>query len=431
MFENRGVDDLPLMPLPTPGASHTAAGILHADLDSFYASVAQRDDPSLKGRPVLIGGGPNGGVVLAASYEAKAYGVRGGMGGREAYRRCPQAVTVRTDFTAYVEASKRVFEIFRDTTPLVEGISIDEAFLDVRGLRRLVGSPESIARGLRARVAAEVGLPISVGVARTKYLAKVASQVSKPDGLLVVEPAEELEFLHPLPVELLWGVGPVTSRALRSRGITTVGELAAADRDRLADLVGRAAGHHLWALANLFDPRPVRTGRRRGSVGSQSALGSARRPHSPEELDAVLLGLLDRVTRRLRAGERIGRTITLRLRFDDFTRATRSTTLRNPTGTTAIWLEVARGLLVQAHPLIAARGCTLLGISISGLADARTEQPELPLFGPDTAPVDRAVDAVRRRFGNEALSRGALVGRRIGFEAPLLPDRASGTGPDD
>ncbi len=421
MFDNGRVSEPALVPVPTAGTPPGSADIIHADLDSFYASVEQRDDPALRGRPVLVGGG----VVLAASYEAKAHGVHGGMGGRRALRLCPDAVVVPARFDAYVAASRAVFAIFRDTTPLVEGLSIDEAFLDVGGLRRLVGEPAEIAARLRARVRDEVGLPISVGVARTKYLAKVASAVSKPDGLLVVEPAREREFLHPLPVERLWGVGPVTTGKLHARGIRTVGQLAGWDPDTLADLVGRAAGRHLWALAHLFDPRPVETGRRRRSVGAQCALGPAGpgRRRTPEELDAVLVGLVDRVTRRLRAGERIGRTVTLRLRFDDYSRATRSTTIANPTGSTAQWLDAARGLLVAAGPMLADRGCTLLGISISGLASADAEQLELPLFAPGTDhAVDGVVDAVRRRFGTKAVSRGVLVGRELGFEAPQLPD---------
>src|SRR4051794_14823062 len=253
------------------------ASILHADLDSFFASVEQRDDPRLRGRPVIVGGG----VVLAASYEAKAYGVRSAMGGRTAARLCPDAIVVPPRFTAYVEASRRVFEVFHDTTPLVEGISIDEAFLDVGGLRRLAGEPEAIGAALRARIRSEVGLPISVGIARTKYLAKVASAVSKPDGLLLVPPDGEQEFLHPLPVERLWGVGAVTAAKLHADGIRTIGELARREELELSAAVGKAAGRHLHALANLRDPRPVEVGRRRRSIGSQSAMGRAGRRRTP------------------------------------------------------------------------------------------------------------------------------------------------------
>lgn len=397
-----------------------SASILHADLDSFFASVEQRDDPRLRGRPVIVGGG----VVLAASYEAKAHGVRSAMGGRQALRLCPDALVVPARFSAYVEASKQVFAIFDDTTPLVEGISIDEAFLDVGGLRRLVGQPEDIAASLRERVRDEVGLPISVGIARTKYLAKVASAVSKPDGLLAVDPYREEEFLHPLPVERLWGVGAITAAKLHAEGIRTIGELAGREESELRTTVGKAAGQHLWALANLLDPRPVEVGRRRRSIGSQCAIGRAGRPKSRDELDALLAGLVDRVARRLRAGERIGQTFTLRLRFDDFGRATRSATLAHSSAATATWLETGRRLLDAAWPLIEERGCTLLGVTISGLVDGRSQQLELPLFphGPHESGLDAALDRVRERFGSSVVTRGALVGRHTGLEMPTLPD---------
>ena len=400
--------------------SSETASILHADLDSFFASVEQRDDPRLLGRPVIVGGG----VVLAASYEAKAYGVRSAMGGRTASRLCPDAIVVPPRFTAYVEASRRVFEVFHDTTPLVEGISIDEAFLDVGGLRRLAGEPEVIGAALRERVRTEVGLPISVGIARTKYLAKVASAVSKPDGLLLVPPDGEQEFLHPLPVERLWGVGAVTAAKLHADGIRTIGELARREELELTAAVGKAAGRHLHALANLRDPRPVEVGRRRRSIGSQSAMGRAGRRRTREELEARLAALVDRVARRLRGGERIGRTFTLRLRFDDFTRATRSATLPRSTASTATWLETGRALLAAAWPMIEERGCTLLGITISGLVDASSEQLELPLFAEEVREdsLDVALDRVRDRFGSAAVTRAVLVGRQPGPEMPTLPD---------
>lgn len=404
----------------------TGGVILHADLDSFFASVEQRDDPRLRGRPVIVGGG----VVLAASYEAKAFGVRSAMGGRQAARLCPDAIVVPARFEAYVAASRAVFDIFRDTTPLVEGVSIDEAFLDVSGLRRLVGEPVDIAAALRRRVREEVGLPISVGIARTKYLAKVASAASKPDGLLLVPPHGEEHFLHPLPVERLWGVGAVTAAKLHADGIRTVGDLARREESELTHVVGKAAGRHLHALANLRDPRPVVVGRRRGSIGSQSAMGRSASRRTPEELEALLAALVDRVARRLRKGERTGRTFTLRLRFDDFTRATRSTTLRRSTAATADWLEAGRRLLRENWPLIEERGCTLLGITISGLADAsESEQLELPLglerLDPRVASppgLDGALDEVRQRYGGSAVTRAALIGRHAGVEMPTLPD---------
>ncbi len=287
------------------------ATILHADLDSFYASVEQRDDPALRGRPVIVGGG----VVLAASYEAKRYGVKTAMGGGEARRLCPHAVVVPPRISAYSDASKAVFEVFDDTTPLVEALSIDEAFLDVGGLRRVSGAPVEIAENLRREVLERVGLPITVGIARTKFLAKVASAVAKPDGLLVVPPEGELAFLRPLPVRRLWGVGAATEAKLLERGITTVADVARLAEPALVAMLGRAVGRHLHALAHNRDPRRVQVGRRRGSIGSQNALGW--RPRSPEEIDAILVGVVDRVTRRMRKANRVGRTVTVRLRFAD------------------------------------------------------------------------------------------------------------------
>jgi DNA polymerase IV len=392
------------------------ATILHADLDAFYASVEQRDDPALRGRPVIVGGG----VVLAASYEAKARGVRTAMGGRQALALCPEAVVVPPRLDAYTEASRAVFEVFERTTPVVEGLSIDEAFLDVSGLRRLAGPPVDIARRLRADVAASVGLPITVGVARTKFLAKVASAVGKPDGLLEVPPDGELAFLHPLPVERLWGVGAVTSAKLRERGITTVAEVARLPEDALVAVLGRASGRHLHALAHNRDPRRVEGGRRRRSIGSQRALG--RRPRTAAELDAVLIGLVDRVTRRLRSADRVGRTVVLRLRFGDFTRVTRSHTLPQPTAHTPVLLGALRALLDDAGPLLRERGVTLLGITVANLDDARAVQLTLPLDRARSGALDAALDGVRERFGAASLTRAVLLGRDIGPSVPILPD---------
>jgi DNA polymerase-4 len=390
--------------------------ILHADLDAFFASVEQRDDPRLRGRPVIVGGG----VVLAASYEAKACGVRTAMGGRQARRLCPNAVVVSPRHTAYSEASKAAFAVFRETTPLVEGLSIDEAFLDVRGLERLAGMPSEIAARLRRTVLEQVGLPITVGVARTKFLAKVASGVAKPDGLLVVPVDAELEFLHPLAVERLWGVGAVTSEKLRARGIRTVADVARIHPDALSAMLGRAAGRQLHALSHNRDPRPVRAGRRRGSIGSQRALGRARR--SPAEVDAILVGLVDRVTRRMRAAARVGRTVVLRLRFSDYTRATRSHTLPCATAHTGAILLTARGLLEESQPLIRGRGLTLVGISVANLENADAVQLPLPLERTAGPALDAALDDVRERFGTHAVTRAVLLGRDDGFIVPLLPD---------
>jgi DNA polymerase IV len=395
--------------------SMSKATILHADLDAFYASVEQRDDPRLRGRPVIVGAG----VVLAASYEAKAHGVRTAMGGAQARQLCPRAVVVPPRMGVYAKASKAVFEVFRQTTPLVEGLSIDEAFLDVGGLRRISGTPVEIATRLRRDVRERVGLPITVGVARTKFLAKVASGVAKPDGLLEVPPDGELAFLHPLPVERLWGVGPVTAGKLRDRGITSVGEVARLGEAALVSMVGQASGRHLHALAHNRDPRPVDTGRRRRSIGSQRALGRA--PRSPEDLDAVLIGLVERVARRMRGAGRAGRTVVLRLRFDDFTRATRSHTLPWPTSHSATILVTARALLATAMPMIRRQGITLVGVAVANLDDSGVIQLTLP-FERHNGDLDAALDQVRERFGTDAVTRAVLLGRDQGLTVPLLPD---------
>jgi DNA polymerase-4 len=390
--------------------------ILHADLDAFYASVEQRDDPRLQGLPVIVGGG----VVLAASYEAKAFGVRTAMGGGQARRLCPRAIVVEPRMSAYAEASKAVFEVFEQTSPLVEGLSIDEAFLDVGGLRRISGTPSGIAQRLRGEVRRRVGLPITVGVARTKFLAKVASGVAKPDGLLVVPPGGELAFLHPLPIERLWGVGRVTASKLRQRGLATVGDVAEVDEDVLVSMLGRASGRHLHDLAHDRDPRTVEVGRRRRSIGSQRALGRA--PTSPEALDAAVVGLVDRVTRRLRAAGRVGRTVVLRLRFDDFTRATRSHTLDRSTAETRTILDTVRGLQSTAMPLIERQGLTLVGVAVSDLDDASAVQLPLPFGRRIASNLDVALDDVRERFGSAAVTRAVLLGRDPGLSVPLLPD---------
>ena len=392
------------------------ATILHADLDSFFASVEQRDQPHLRGRPVIVGGG----VVLAASYEAKAHGVRTAMGGREAARLCPGAVVVPPRMRAYSEASRAVFEVFRDTTPLVEGLSIDEAFLEVGGLWRTAGAPAEIAARLRAEVDRRVGLPITVGVARTKFLAKVASAVAKPDGLLVVPPDGEEAFLHPLPVRRLWGVGPVTAQKLHDRGITTVGELARVEEVALRSMLGSASARHVHALANLMDPRPVTTRRRRRSMGSQRALGRWR--GTPGDLDDVLVGLVDRVTARLRDAGRVGRTVVLRLRFEDYSRATRSRTLPHATARTAEVLRALRELLAAVEDDVARRGLTLIGISVANLDADDAVQLPLPFGRRPTEELDRTIDAVRGRFGAAAIGRTGLLGRDPGIEMPTLDD---------
>jgi DNA polymerase IV len=392
------------------------ATILHADLDAFYASVEQRDDPRLRGHPVIVGGG----VVLAASYEAKAFGVRTAMGGRQARALCPSAIVVEPRMSAYSDASAAVFEVFDDTTPLVEGLSIDEAFLDVGGLRRVSGPAPDIAVRLRRAVRERVGLPITVGVARTKFLAKVASGVAKPDGLLVVPPDRELAFLHPLPVERLWGVGPVTADKLHDRGISSVGEVSELPEGTLVAMLGKAAGRHLHALAHNRDPRPVQVGRRRHSIGSQHALGWSRK--SPDDIDASVVALVDRVTRRMRAAGRVGRTVMLRLRFDDFSRATRSHTLPQATAQTQTILDAVRELLATVTPAIERRGLTLVGISVGNLHDDGAVQLALPFDHHRDTALDTALDEVRDRFGSTAVTRAVLLGRDQGLSVPLLPD---------
>ncbi len=396
-----------------------AASILHADLDSFYASVEQRDDPALRGRPVIVGAG----VVLAASYEAKAYGVRTAMGGHLARRLCPHAIVVPPRMSAYSEASRAVFDVFHDTTPVVEPLSVDEAFLDVSGLGRVAGTPVHIGATLRDRVRERVGLPITVGIARTKFLAKVASQQAKPDGLLLVPPDRELAFLHPLPVRSLWGVGAKTAEKLQVHGIHTVADVAELSETSLAAMVGGAMGRQLFCLSRNIDRRRVVTGVRRRSVGAQRALGRAGNAMSDSEIDAVVVNLVDRITRRMRAGGRTGRTVVLRLRFDDFGRATRSHTLPRATASTEVVLAAARQLVAAAGPLIAERGLTLIGFAVSNIDRDGAAQLELPFGGGgDPVAIDAAVDRVRERFGNAMLTRGVLVGRDPGLEMPMLPD---------
>jgi DNA polymerase IV len=393
------------------------AVILHADVDAFFASVEQRDDPRLRGRPTIVGGG----VVMAASYEARAYGVRGAMGGARARRLCPHAVVVEPRFSAYVEASNAVFDVFRRTAPHVEGLSMEEAFLDVGGMRRISGSPFEMAVRLRREVRERVGLPITVGVARTKFLAKIASGVAKPDGLLVVPPGNELALLHKLRVERLWGVGPATASRLHDRGIVTVGQLGALPEATLISWLGRASGRHLHRLAHNRDPRRVRAGRRRRSIGSQSALGRAT--SSRDALDVVVVALADRVARRMRTSGWVGRTVTLRLRFADFSRATRSLTLPGATAATPAVLDAARRLLAAAMSMIERRGLTLVGITVANLDDRGVGvQLALPLDGRWTAELDSAIDELRERYGPDAVTRAALLGRGRRLSTSLLPD---------
>ena len=394
------------------------ASILHADLDAFYASVEQRDNPALRGRPVIVGSG----VVLAASYEAKARGIYTTMNGRDAKRVCPEATVVPPRMRAYSEASKAVYAIFEDTAPVVEAISIDEAFLEVGGLEHISGTPPEVAATLRARVLEEVGLPISVGVARTKFLAKVASGASKPDGLLVVDPERESEFLHPLPIQALWGVGKVTTAKLNGMGIRKVGDVARTSRVRLAAVVGESATDHLLDLAHGRDPRPVRPRERRKSIGAQSAFPRGSR--NAAQVDSLAAALVDRTARRLREADRACRTVSIGLRFGDFTRATRAHTLGFPTDETETILAAVRELFDTARPEIEEKDLTLISVSLGNLEKADTVQMELPLSGQDAgaSALDQAVDDVRARFGEGVIKRASMIDADQGVPVPTLPD---------
>ena len=376
------------------------ATILHADCDAFFASVAQRDDASLRGNPVAVGPG----IVMAATYEARAFGVRSAMPAEKARRLCPGLVVVDADFGAYVRASRQLFRIFRDTAPVVEGMSLEEAFLDVRGLGRISGHPVEIAISLRRRVREEIGLPLSVGVARTKGVAKMASKMSKPEGLLAISSSGELPFLHPLRVERLWGVGAATAKRLHAAGIVTVGQVAAMPREELETVLGRAGARNLHAFALGRDPRRVRIGTGRRSIGSQRGLGLSRLRAG--DLDATLVSLVDRVTHRMRKGGHVGRTVVLRLRFGDYGRATRSRTLSHATAGSEAILAAVRALAREAGPQMRRRGVTMVGVTVQGLGDGAAVQLELPI-GRSSPALDSALDQVRARFGNDAVTRGA------------------------
>jgi len=402
-----------------------AATILHADLDAFYAAVAVRNDPSLRGLPVAVGGG----VILAATYEARRFGVRSAMNGAEARRRCPGLRIVPARFEEYVASSKQVMEIFGRYTPLVEAISIDEAFLDVAGSVALFGSPADMARSLRQEVRDEVGLPISVGVASTKHLAKIASRVAKPDGLVVVPPGREIEFLHPLPVTYLWGVGPVGEGRLAQYGITTIGELAQLRPDTLESWLGHHWGPHLWRLANNIDSRPAERHKGTGSGGAQSA----GRATDVEVRHQRLLSLAERIGTRLRRKQRAGRRITVRVRFDDMSAVTRAVTLPGPIAETTAIHHQATAL---ADALVAergnGRGVTLVGISVSMLHKAPHIQMELALEELEEEAVtragsvdnlrhhdlDAAVDEARNRFGRDAVRRATTLGSEPEIRSP-------------
>ena len=389
--------------------------ILHADLDAFYASVEQLLDPALRGKPILVGGG----IVVAASYEARAYGVRAPMSSRDALALCPHAIVVEGHFDRYLDLSEQVMTILDDATPVVEQISVDEAFLDVSGTTHLLGPPSDIARMIRRRVRQEVGLPISIGISSTKFLAKIASARAKPDGLVVVDNGSELNFLHPLPVEALWGVGKVTAGRLHDLGIGTIGELSEVPSGALAPLLGPGAAGALRSLSWNLDPRPVQGGRRAGSVGSQQALGAGLVDR--DEMAVVVLGLADRVGRRLRAKQRTGTTLTVRVRFPGPRSVTRSHTLIAPTGSTAALANLGAVLLNRALEDNRGERVTLIGLSVSKLTTDEHIQLELDLGEGDVLragnelalrrnSLEASVDEVRERFGRHLVRYGVGSG---------------------
>ena len=395
--------------------------ILHADLDAFYASVEQMLDPTLKGKPVAVGGS----VVMAASYEAKAFGVRSGMPGSRARLLCPGLINVPGHFSEYSRLSDEVFDICNDFTPVVEKMSIDEAFLDVSGSRHLFGRPGSIARSIRQRVQYETGLAISIGVARTKFLAKIGSQVAKPDGVIVVPVDYELDFLHPLPVRLMWGVGPVTQAKLAEYGVETIGDLAELPETTLGGRLGKGIAKHLSALSWNLDPRGVTPTHRAKSVSSQSGFG--RRKINQTFINKILHDLADRVASRLRKKDRNGRTITVRIRFGDMTSITRSLTLNAPVSTTEALYDAALDLVAAGlgdHP--EHDEISLLSVGASGLSYGTALQLELPLLFDDTRlrpgselgrkhhALDEAIDLVRERYGRSALGHAATALSREG-----------------
>jgi DNA polymerase-4 len=410
----------------------STATVLHADLDAFYASVEQLLDPRLRGRPIAVGGG----VVLAASYEARAFGVHGGMPGRRARQLCPGLVFVGGHFDEYQRLGDAAIAVLSDFTPDIERISIDEAFADVAGCTHLFGAPDAIARTVRARVRDELGLPMSIGVARTKHLAKIASQVAKPDGLVVVEPEAELAFLHPLPVSLMWGVGPATEARLAGIGVSTIGQLAESSPGAVERLLGHGVGAKLTALAWNRDPRQIQAHRRASSAGAQSALG--RQPATERVVKPTLHHLADRIGARLRAKSLAGRTITVRVRFADLRSVTRSLTLSTPISATRALAETAEALVhsvLAAHP--AERTISLLAISVSNLDANAIVQLELPLervdegrrpgtkLGAARAQADRAIDAIRKRFGEGAIDYGCAssAGRSVPDEFRRLAEK--------
>jgi len=404
--------------------------ILHVDMDAFYASVELARRPELRGRPVIVGGEGRS-VVLAATYEARAFGVHSAMPMAHARRLCPAAVVVPPDHARYREVSEQVMAVLRDVTPLVEQVSVDEAFLDVSGARRRLGRPTEIAEAIRARVRAQHDLTCSVGVAATKFVAKLASGMAKPDGMLLVPRAATVPFLHALPVGSLWGVGDRTREALARWGITTVAELAHTDVAALQRAVGRATGAHLHDLAWGRDPRPVTPERQEKRVGSETTFETDLR--DPAAIEAAVLAMADRTAQHLRAKGLVGRTVSLKVRTADFTTLTRSRTLAAPTDVAAEIFAAARALLAAVD--LGGRAVRLVGVRSEGLCPAEARQPTLEEAlaeaEDDGASARRraeaAMDEVRRRFGSRAVVRGALV---VPASSSQLPPSPHGTYPE-
>jgi DNA polymerase-4 len=397
------------------GASSPAPGIVHIDMDAFFVSVELLRRPELRGRPVVVGGRGARGVVAAASYEARAFGVHSAMPSVRAQQLCPQAVFLGGDHARYTEVSARIMAIFAAFTPLVEPLSLDEAFLDVSGARRLHGDARTIARAIRRRVHDEEGLTCSVGVAPNKFLAKLASEAAKPTpsptgprrgpGIVVVEPGDELAFLHPLPAKALWGVGPATLAKLERLGVTTVRDLAAVPLRGLCAAVGDAHGRHLHDLARGIDPRPVRPEHRPKSIGHEETYPSDHLTHAT--IEPELVRMADAVATRLRRAGFSARTVTLKVRFHDFRTITRAVTLDAPVDSAVLLARAAKGLLAPIDP---SAGVRLVGVSASGLTDQPTRQLTLTADNDDAWPeVDSAVDAIRARFGDQAIGPAVLA----------------------
>ncbi len=409
----------------------TPPAILHLDLDAFYASVEQRERPELRGRPVVVGGAGARGVVAAASYEARTFGIHSAMPSVRARRLCPDAVFVEPRIGFYSEVSAQVMAILRSATPLVEPLSLDEAFLDVRGAGRLLGTGPEIGAMLRTRIASELGLNASVGVASTKMLAKIASDDAKPNGMLVIEPGTELEYLHALSVGRLWGVGPATRKKLDRFAVRTVGELAQIPEATLIQAVGQASGRHLFALAWNRDPRPVETARPTKSIGHEETFAVDRTDR--QQLERDLVRMVDRVATRLRASRTVTRTVQIKVRYRDFDTVTRAETLAAPTDLAAVIGPTALGLL---GALDLRDGVRLLGVSAVLVTEPESAAEQLTLgaavsapdaVGPEQAALERTLDAVRARFGVDAVGRAAhSSGGRLRTDR-----RGSLWGPDD